>query len=177
MSMRPAKPIPRGKKPMIFQEEQHFRRAAFLSSFFQQPFSAAFLSSLSAVFFSSLSQQFLAAFLSSRPRLSSCCGQGLVVSSLSQQFLAAFLSSRPRLSSCCGQQLRRRSLKEPFRNAFGKSPETLLRTLSVASYRSVIVSYCCSIIVSEYCSPITACPRVSEFHGLIVPEYQTIIVS
>ena len=49
------------------------RRAAFLSSFSQQPFSAGFLSSSSQ-------QPFSAATRSSHPQLSSCCGQGLVVS-------------------------------------------------------------------------------------------------
>ena len=98
------------------------RRAAFLSSFSQQPFSAGFLSSssqqrFSAAFLSSFSQQpFSAGFLSSSSQqrfsaafLSSFSQQPFLSSllrRLSQQlFSAACLSSHPQLSSCCGQGL------------------------------------------------------------------------
>ena len=110
---------PAEKKRRNFKEEQHFKRSSIFeeqpskSSSFQQPFSAAFLSSLSqhlsqqpfsAAFLSSLSQQpFLAAFLSS---LSQQPFSAALLSSLSQQpFLAAFLSCHPQPSSCCGQGL------------------------------------------------------------------------
>ena len=77
---------PAEKKRIDFKEEQHFGRAAFLSaaflsSFSQQPFSAAFLASLS-----SLSQPPSSAIISlwsgvgGHLLASSCCGQGLVVS-------------------------------------------------------------------------------------------------
>ena len=58
-----------------------------------------------------LSQQlFSAAFLSSHPQLSSCCGQGLVASYFSMILLLLMV----------GGQLWTRSLKEPLRNAFGQ---------------------------------------------------------
>ena len=92
--------LPCGKKRIDFKEEQHFGRAAFLSSFSQQPFSAALPSSISqqlfsAAFLSSLSQQlFSAAFLSSSSRQPFSAA---LLSSFSQQpFSAAFLSSSSR---------------------------------------------------------------------------------
>ena len=113
---------PAEKKRRNFKEEQHFKRSSIFeeqpwkSSSFEQPFSAAFLSSLAA-FSSSLSQQcFSAAFLSSLSQqpfsaaFSSSLSQqpfsAAFLSSLSQQpFLAAFLSCHPQPSSCCGHGL------------------------------------------------------------------------
>ena len=73
--------------------------AAFLSSFSQQPSSAIILlwSGVGGQLATFLSSFLSAAFLSSHPQLSSCCGQGLVVSfsqlAASQQlFSAAILS-------------------------------------------------------------------------------------
>ena len=124
---------PAEKKRRNFKEEQHFKRSSIFeeqpskSSSFEQPFSAAFLSSFSqqlfsAAFLSSSSQQpFSAALLSS---LSQQLFSAALLSSSSQQLFSAALlsyhlavvrgwwsasniifSGSSQLSSCCGQGL------------------------------------------------------------------------
>ena len=146
-------------KKKAFKEEQHFRRAAFLSAALlsrssQQLFSAAFLSSssqqlFSAAFPSSLSQQpFLSSF-SQQPF------SAAFVSNLSQQlFSAAFLSSLSQqpfsaaLLSSISQQLfsaafLSSSLQQPCSAAFLSS---LSQQLFSAAFLSSFLSYHLAVV-------------------------------
>ena len=116
--------LPCGKKRIDFKEEQHFRRADFLSaallsSSSPHPFSAAFLSSssqqlFSAALLSSFSQQpFLAAFLSSfsqQPFSAAFLSYHLAVvrgwwSAINIILLWSGVGGQLLTSSCCGQGL------------------------------------------------------------------------